>query len=38
MYTQPQPKVKECIEERRPKLWARNKFGELSKLDYVATI
>ena len=33
MYTQ--PKVKEYLEEHHTKLWARSKFGELSKVDYV---
>ena len=33
MFTQ--PKVKEYLEEHHNKLWARSKFGELSKVDYV---
>ena len=33
MYTQ--PKVKEYLEQHHTKLWARSKFGELSKVDYV---
>ena len=34
IYTQ--PKVKEYLEEHHTKLWARSKFGELSKVDFVS--
>ena len=36
MYTQ--PKVKEYLEEHHTKLWARSKFGELSKVDFFLTV